>query len=545
MDPTGKPHQRLLFLFQVKLASQEETNSLQHVSHDDICNALEYWVNQCTLIFGDVVLAQRVQGLRDDGVDVLVQFVRSVVKIGFQVKSYGDVSLSDFTQKTKSQIFESRKHNLEHLFVFFGGDMMNPSQREKVRGLISDISQTDDYSFTIAPESVATIVNAWRNRDHPLAVSAALRDPGTTIRALAEGLSNELYEATITVSYRAREQVDESKFPYRINLKVKVDPSKRSADLANLLARSSITGETIRFEENEIEDFKVTKDGVVQNDVPPKPRFVEISPEKPRLPPVRLLVLDNEDSVRSSLDLTLVRGKVEGGRSELLVDPSTSPLQLKFELDIVSGKGSVSGTFSPVEWSPSTVLEAERFLESLRAWKRVKLLRTDTGQPVFGAEIDIGFEGLSPDWIKLLEALAFIEEKTGTKLRIPNEMTERDHYDAMDVALRIKEGRIIADGISFTIKVSREQLRQILDQHTKTGRIGGITVNLGARVTVLGRTIDLGTAHSEGLEVELAEPVDLITKRLESEADGIEVRFQSAKGTRPILVLEQFSQSNP
>ena len=53
--------QRLLKLFNVKLADTEQTPKLKEIRHDELCEALEYWIDQTKTLFGEVVLIEKLQ----------------------------------------------------------------------------------------------------------------------------------------------------------------------------------------------------------------------------------------------------------------------------------------------------------------------------------------------------------------------------------------------------------------------------------------------------------------------------------------------------
>ena len=82
-------------------------------------------------------------------------FPDSDIKIGIQVKSYNDIEEKDFSTKIIKQIFDSSIHGLSRLVLAFAGDLNNILHSEKVRGLVSRISQRNDsYIIVLIPEAV-------------------------------------------------------------------------------------------------------------------------------------------------------------------------------------------------------------------------------------------------------------------------------------------------------------------------------------------------------------------------------------------------------
>ena len=61
------------------------------------------------------------------------------MRIGIQVKSYGDIQKKDFSSQVPLQIFESEKHGLSKILLALAGDLTDKSQEQKVRRMISEI----------------------------------------------------------------------------------------------------------------------------------------------------------------------------------------------------------------------------------------------------------------------------------------------------------------------------------------------------------------------------------------------------------------------
>lgn len=144
--------------------TQEQTSILIGVQHDRIVEAFNTFLFHHRSLFGLRGWSDVTQGLRDAGVDSIWQYsIKEVTsKIGIQVKSHGDFSKNDdsFRKTVLSQITDSHRINLNRLLLLLGADLTDPSQREKARGITSDIQQmNENYVITISPEKVAGL---WR-----------------------------------------------------------------------------------------------------------------------------------------------------------------------------------------------------------------------------------------------------------------------------------------------------------------------------------------------------------------------------------------------
>jgi hypothetical protein len=96
------------------------------------------------------------QSLQDAGCDLTIDWGEGV-KYGIQLKSHFDIGQPDFQAKTLSQVQDSRQHKLLRLFVLLAGDMTDPSQLQKVRGLEARVSRmADKYVLLVAPERLWT-----------------------------------------------------------------------------------------------------------------------------------------------------------------------------------------------------------------------------------------------------------------------------------------------------------------------------------------------------------------------------------------------------
>ncbi len=139
LDRWEKNSKIIADLFDVKPCPENETEIFRTVSHEELLKALEYWVDQTKMIFGEVVQIEKTQSLRDAGVDLCVSLIQSKFRFGIQAESLGDIEKKDFSTKLKAQTFESDSHHLDKYIILFAGDLN--SQREKIRGMVSELSR--------------------------------------------------------------------------------------------------------------------------------------------------------------------------------------------------------------------------------------------------------------------------------------------------------------------------------------------------------------------------------------------------------------------
>lgn len=144
--------------FNVKSSSQEETTVFKDMKHSDILTLLLKWLenkNGATKLFASII-----HGLGEEGVDIIVETCEECPeRFGIQLKNNNDVKDKDFPTKIKAQITDSKKHKIVGLLIIFAADLTDATIRDRIRGLISDLSQmSDTFVKVFSPEKALTIM---------------------------------------------------------------------------------------------------------------------------------------------------------------------------------------------------------------------------------------------------------------------------------------------------------------------------------------------------------------------------------------------------
>jgi len=94
--------------------------------------------------------------IKEEGVDIIIIGYKKI-KIGIQIKTHKDILEKDFIKKIKSQIFDSRAHRLNYLFIFLCADNTHKTIRRRINILNSEISlkKVIENVGIIEPEFVA------------------------------------------------------------------------------------------------------------------------------------------------------------------------------------------------------------------------------------------------------------------------------------------------------------------------------------------------------------------------------------------------------
>lgn len=162
---------KLLILFNVKPSPTTETKIFKKLRNqqEELDNAFEYWLDQSKMVFGEVAKIDKIHGMKEAGIDLLLNLTSSKFKFGIQIKTNGDIKKKNFSNQVLSQKSLSLKHNLSSYLVAFAGDMTDRSQNLKVRSMISELSQQgDNYAIPLTPEKVLTIYKVYKLNRHPL-----------------------------------------------------------------------------------------------------------------------------------------------------------------------------------------------------------------------------------------------------------------------------------------------------------------------------------------------------------------------------------------
>lgn len=535
---------RLLKLLDVKSAPPETTSFLKEVSHNELLQALQYWIDQTKTVFGEVVWTQQNQGLSDDGVDFLVDFEQSKMRIGFQAKSYGDVREKDFVSKVRSQVARSLKHGLQKFVVAFGSDLTDASQLEKVRMLTSELHQYGEYCITIPPERMVTIVTAYRNKEHPLKVVITdMEDASILLKGVAESLSNE--ERIATASIEVRMKNVNSGDSGSIELKLSTD---RGGSIADIISRSNRTGESVEISADEIEKVQVyDKNGRPLLPEGKKPDKLTIKPEKQRTPPLIMQSITKDGKVIRSLDgIVLVLDRRDGNNAYLAFENTTLPLQLTLVRSLDGKTGHFQFNFDADRSDVVESLDSALFYESLREATSVRFILANNGKLFEEGKIaNPNLPALNGDLVRILERLALIQNKTGYRLQLSGDLDESKVRNIFIIADGIERGRILAERVAMKAKMPRIQALKMLDDYSKDGTIKGLGINQEAHANVLGHDIYLGPATALPPAVRPVGDVNELRKRWsESKEDEVELAIETF-GDGFELQLEWFSASSP
>jgi hypothetical protein len=484
---------RFIAMLQVQPAVPERTHAFLETKHEELCLALLSWFNQLLLLFGDVVQVAITQGLHDEGVDLLVEQLSTHKRIGLQVKSYFDISEKDFHQKVLSQITASKKHDLMRLFVILCADLTDPTQLNRSRGLVSELSQMDNYAVPIVAERAVIILNAFRKKEHPLSLIKGEREIATVIQGLSRALSSDQYDATVSVTLQAHETKDFENFG---TIEISFVPGESAIKSMEML-RIAEAGLPVTIPGESIEKLVLLdKDGKPLVPSHAKIDNLRIIPNVAKLPFVKLVVRDPETNSSIQIEhVQFVREDFDGLHLQLVSDESSKPFRWKLDLDFEKKTAHITYHFDAEGASVKAGLRYARFITALNKSRQLEIRRESDnslmGQfSVSDSRIEEGLAIL----LELLEALSIIEEKTGVEFTVPTSATQWDLDMAKNIRQLLVVGSVELHEYSFQMLLTRSSDRAI-EMLREKGILSDIVIKVNdLEANLFNRRLSLGPA---------------------------------------------------
>jgi hypothetical protein len=270
-------------IFGCNSANTSDTIAFRSITHEELCQSFQYWLEKMRPTIDEPISIVVTQSLRDDGIDVLLNFSSSEVKVGFQAKSHNDVSQKDFTSRCIAQISRSHKYSVNRLIIAIGADLTDKSQREKVRGLTSEINQMGDFCKVFSPEKTLTIWETFDKKEHPIGQIERFGDAVNLINALQKKLSSDKYY-NHKISLRSTLKKKYNRKDHRGSLEFKIE-AKQPPDAKNFMdvfKEISLTGESFVIPAENIKKFQIRKNGkIIERNK--KVPFVKITPGKRKI----------------------------------------------------------------------------------------------------------------------------------------------------------------------------------------------------------------------------------------------------------------------
>lgn len=521
MDNRDKIIKLIGDLIDVESSPEEETAIFRTVKHEELISAMAYWFDQSKMVFGEVMQIEQTQSLRDSGVDLSLSLIQSKIKFGIQIKSFGDIEKKDFSTKLKAQTFESDSHNLEKYIILFAGDLN--TQKEKIRGMISELSQRnkDMRILTVSPEKVLTILNAYRNKVHPMKLLLLeLTTASRILNAIVDNLNNEKREVSINigVKYLHKDSTQSTK-----NFKMNYSVDKKEIEKVRIqddIEHIGVSDEVVRITKDNYKDLAVSDE---KEDT--HPDEILIYNTKPNRIFMELQALSNDGKlIRQYGQLVDVTNKENV--IYYAAKDTKKPLQFSIKLDVKKGSCNFEFNEKYKNYSINDLYEMVLFVAAVRnaSYLRLTVVDDNVSQVIPVTEsIDIDSNEIAVD---IITKLKIVQDRLATDFKLQfasiSEL-KKLHSNLIGIVHVLTTNRLSPKYVdSVSLKFPREMALQILKDY-KDNKIEGkfILVNYPISIVNHNSTIQNVRLHMkeffpvtkiEDIEKEHCVECDVILK---------------------------------
>ena len=398
--------------------SDKDTSGFIRVPHDEILYAYEYWLQYLKLLVKEPFTIQIIQGLQDEGVDLILECLKSNKKIGLQVKSHSDLKNNEFRKNTMTQIAYSEKHKLDKLIIILCADLQDKSQGPKVRNMMSQVSQMPrDYISVIGPEKAFPVYECFKNKKHPLSYLARNRQVIDLIYGLSESLSTKDYKAEVSVTFNYIQQ-DNVKETQPISSKIVFKPFRKEQqdNPFDKLARFQQLNEKVEFR-NEIDKVIIEYPGGRKDTI--KPDQLTITPEKCRIGPMNIYPVNSDNALVENI--VLYEEHRDQNSITLKTNEESGPWF--FELVVGKEKTNVRMDFDGKKGTYKDVLNYLKFLRAVKQNGKLVLEADHSNRREMPFEPGKARE-VSDEEMTMVENLIYIQERLSQQIPVTNMHTD-------------------------------------------------------------------------------------------------------------------------
>ena len=467
---------RLYPFFDIKSGDKEDTIQFKEISHENLCYAVLYWIEQNRLVLVEPINIFITQSLRDEGVDIVLDFLTSGIKIGFQIKSYNDIRDKEFTPKLKSQITTSKKHGLNKLFICLCGDLTDKSQLEKMSGIsseIDEINKTDDYMYVLSPLKMIQIYEAHEEKKHPLRYALNMGTVRKMLNSIVEALSDHpLYVPTIKFEYKLREEIDIPDSHHSFRLSLKDGAFEDDMSLFDKIREAHMTGESFRIPGDKIIELADT-DNDKEFTFDPEDSFIEIKPVFPTLPPSSVYI-QNEDGKRTRYydDIVFIREKLVDGIVHLRSRNDDKLIIFRISIDTNSNAVSIGLKFNFKDSDVGQILHFFKFQNELLAEKFL-VFSSEQGE-MGGIPTIKEIQPIPQEWIDLFEKLVFIQDTIEKPIFLEGVPDQDLIHDILALYELLSEGETQKIMIKLEFTIKKKNLVPLIKRYKKQGFINDL-----------------------------------------------------------------------
>jgi hypothetical protein len=517
-------------LFNCKGADTFETKVFRSISHETLCQAFQYWLEQMRISMSEPINIAITQSLRDDGIDILLEFSKSEVKVGIQVKSCNDVDEKDFTSKCIAQISRSHKHSISRLLIAIGADLTDAGHQQKVRGLTAEISEMDDnFCKVFSPEKTLTIWRTFDKKEHPIGQIGSYGDAFKLISALEKNFSNDPYYKTNIVwkTTLKKENIPKGQ-KGQLEFRISAKQRPNSKNLMDAFRESHITGNSIIIPAEDIQKFQVRKNGKIL-EKNKKVSSITLTPVKRKLSLTLETIESKTGNVLAFENLIFIVDSIVGKTIHISTHENNSPYSFKFSIE---NEQLVSNFSAGVDGSANVVQRYKlvRFVAALIESNSF-YLKDSTGNIVISGSPRQFLKMMSKEDIETLAQLSYIQEKIGDEIFLPNNLTYEDLKDIFFAYKLLSSGNIEVSSIEFSSTLNKAQATEFVRIFKKEkGLKNSVLDNFPIEIELFGKKTLIGLGSYQIPFVILSDGLEKVERQIEhlADTDSIAVKFRNS-----------------
>lgn len=495
---------------QAKIA---DTKQFKGVPHVKILEAYRYWLEYLKLLIKEPYTVEILQGLQDAGVDLVIKFLKSDVKIGLQVKSYQDLQQEDFQQAVMSQISHSKKHGIEKLLLIPCGDLTNRSHNNKIPNLMSNVDQmNDNYVHFIQPQQALPIYQCYMAQKHPLSYLGKSKKVLDLFQGLSEMYSNKDYTAHININFEYRHPEKPIKKNEENTISIKFRPFRRDKPenpIDKFLLLHQL-GEDVRFGSQEIEELVIRdSDGRIKRE---KPYNFTMFKYKKNFGPVEFYPKNDEKNI-----LKILKFEVESEDKDSFAIWKSTKESLPWSMELTISKTGLMFknhlNLSMCNFKHIAIIQ--RFYRSLAKNKILMIKNISTNDEV---EVVISEDQIIPfskESLEKMEKLEFIQDTLKQRIDYSMDSNDYDMKLITEFSNFLHNKTIEKDPLEYTIECDKKEAKKLIDEFKKNNCIEKYKFTVNPMfIDLVGQRLEVGIVTVDMNNVKILDDLKKIDEKI-------------------------------
>lgn len=316
--------------------------------------------------------------------------------------------------------------------------------------------------------------------------------------------------------------------------KVSVKSVEKDGKLVTLhdeLSEAFKTRKEIEIEGDRIIDFQATL-----RDKPLTPKMPEekegmklvIAPEPFPEPTSCVVQIPGSDEKLENMIISKIYEDEE--KIKLSTEERNFPFEITIDFFRSSENVNMSFSYDFKEADIAQALKFDRFSRAMAEHLKLEIYDTDNDKLLLRGTLNsMKYDEWSDRTVKILEALLFIEEKTGAKFAVPETLSDVDARTLGEIHQIVETGEMETTVGPSTMEYKKEGLEDLISQLKDGDILEGMGITHGGcTATLLGQSFELGPVRHILPPMRMTNKDEAIRLSKESDADFITLKFEPA-----------------